>query len=76
MTGKIKINGTYGAKIGGITVFTYERAAEVFKTFAARCYNNLTMESSAVLSDVSDDMHRIGFGWDEIEQMELEAIGD
>ena len=27
-----------------------------------------------VLSDVGDDMHRLGFTWAEIEDMELEAI--
>ena len=32
------------------------------------------MEASVVLSDVGDDMHRLGFTWAEIEDMELEAI--
>ena len=70
----IKINGKYGATVGNIQVFTLERATEVFKMFAARCYENLTMEASFVLSDVSEDMHRLGFSWEEIEAMELEAI--
>ena len=70
----IKINGKYGATVGNIQVFTLERAVEVFKMFAARCYENLTMEASFVLSDVSEDMHRLGFSWEEIEAMELEAI--
>lgn len=70
----IKGNGKYGATVGNIQVFTLERAVEVFKMFAARCYANLTMEASVVLSDVSDDMHRLGFSWEEIEAMELEAI--
>ena len=47
---------------------------EVYKMFAARCYADLTMEASVVLSDVGDDMHRLGFTWAEIEDMELEAI--
>lgn len=70
----IKNKGTYGAHVGNIQVFTLERAVEVFKMFAALCYENLTMEASVVLSDVSDDMHRLGFSWEEIEAMELEAI--
>ena len=60
--------------MGNIQVFTLERAVEVFKMFAARCYENLTMEASVVLSDVSDDMHRLGFSWEELEAMELEVL--
>ena len=74
MTNLIKINGKYGAKVGNIQVFTIEGAVDAFKMFAHRCYENLTMESSIVLSDVSEDMIRIGFTWDEIEQFELSAI--
>lgn len=48
--------------------------AAILKMFAARCYADLTMEASVVLSDVGDDMHRLGFTWAEIEDMELEAI--
>ena len=70
----IKQNGKYGAMVGNIQVFTMERAVEVYKMFAARCYADLTMEASVVLSDVGDDMHRLGFTWAEIEDMELEAI--
>jgi hypothetical protein len=70
----IKINEKYGAKVGNIQVFTLERAVEVFKMFVARCYNDLTMESSCVLGDVSNDMHNIGFSWAEIEDIELSCI--
>ena len=70
----VRLNGKYGATVGNIQVFTLERAVEVFKMFAARCYENLTLESSFVLSNVSEDMHRLGFSWAEIENMELEAI--
>lgn len=70
----IKQLGKYGAKVGNIQVFTMERAVEVFKLFAARCYADLTLEASVVLSDVGEDMHRLGFTWEEIENMELEAI--
>lgn len=70
----IKINEKYGAKVGNIQVFTLERAVEVFKMFVVCCYNDLTIESSIVLSDVSDDMHKIGFSWSEIEDIELSCI--
>ena len=70
----IKQGERYGAMVGNIRVFTMERAVEVYKMFAARCYADLTMEASVVLSNVGDDMHRLGFTWAEIEDMELEAI--
>lgn len=70
----IEINKKFGAKVGNIQVFTIERAVEVFKMFVARCYNDLTIESSIVLSEVSEDMHKIGFSWAEIEEMELSCI--
>lgn len=57
-------------------MFTYKGAIEVFKIFVERCYKELTLESSAVLSDVSADMHKIGFDWDEIEKLEIETIRD
>lgn len=70
----IKQNGKYGAMVGNIRVFTMERAVEVYKMFAAHCYADLAMEASVVLSSAGDDMHRLGFTWAEIEDMELEAI--
>lgn len=70
----IKSNGVYGARVGNIQVFTLARAVEVFKMFAEHCYSNLTIEASIVLSDVGEDMHRLGFSWEEIEAMELEVI--
>lgn len=71
MTGAIKINGTYGAKIGNLQVFTYEGAVNAYKIFCELFNRNMTMEASAVMSDASLDMHRIGFTWDEIEAIEL-----
>lgn len=66
--------GKYGTTIGGVQVFTVEGAVEAFKRFSARCYADLTMESSVALSDVADAMHRLGFSWVEIEEMELASI--
>ena len=74
MTNTIKINSAYGAKIGNIQVFTYEKAIEVFKMFIEHCYENLTPESSFVLADVAEDMHKIGFEYAELEKMEIEII--
>lgn len=70
----IRMNGKYGAMVGNLQVFTVEGAVAAYKLFAARCYANLTMEASVVLSSVGEDMHRLGFSWEEIENMELEAI--
>ena len=70
----IYINGKYGVKIGNIQVFTKARAVEVFKLFAERCYNDLTMESSAVLSAVAEDMHKIGFTYEQLEEIEINTI--
>lgn len=62
------------ARVGNVVVFSREGAIEAFKRFAKICYNNLTMESSCVLSDCADDMHKLGFSWEEIEAMEIQAI--
>lgn len=62
------------ARVGNVVVFSREGAIEAFKRFAKICYNNLTMESSCVLSDCADDMHKLGFSWEEIEAMEIKAI--
>ena len=74
MTGAIKINGTYGAKIGGIQVFTYDGAVNVYKIICESFYRDMTFEAAAVMSDVSLDMQRIGFTWDEIEAIELSVL--
>lgn len=60
--------------IGNIPVFTYQKAAEVYKLFVENCYKDLTVESSIVLGDVADDMIKIGFSHAELESMETEVI--
>lgn len=62
------------AKVGNITVFTREGAINAYKGMAKRCYADLSLASSVVLSECGRDMHRLGFSWEEIEAMELEAI--
>lgn len=41
----IKINGKYGAKIGSMQVFTYEKAIQVFKRFARQKRRQATTSS-------------------------------
>lgn len=74
MTGAIKINGIYGVKIGNLQVFTYEGAVNAYKIFCELFNREMTMEASAVMSDASLDMHRIGFSWEEIESIELSVL--
>ena len=52
----------YTAEVGNIQMLTMERAMEVFQTSVALC-----CERNCVLSDISDDMHRMRFSWIEIE---------
>lgn len=61
-------------KIGGVAVFTIEGAADAYRRFAARCFSDFSMESSAALSAEADKLHALGFSWSEIESLELEAI--
>lgn len=70
MTGSIKINKTYGAKVGNLQVFTYEGAVNAYKIFN----RELTAEASAIQSDAALDMHRLGFSWEEIESIELSVF--
>lgn len=70
MKGIIKINNKYGAKVGNLQVFTYEGAINAYKLFC-ECFNReLTMEASVVSSKAAEDMHRLGFSWEEIEKIE------
>lgn len=76
MSGKIKLNGTYGAKVGGRIVFTYERAIEIYKLFLESAYagNDLSYGGFLVLSEVEDDLVKIGFDREEIEQIEFDYL--
>ena len=71
----IKVNGTYGAKIGNIQVFTMDGAINAYKTFLNVCHGDkLTLEGSVVLSEVEEDMIRIGFTAEELEKLEIEFL--
>lgn len=74
--GLIQIKGVYGAKIGNKQVFTFEAAVEVYKAFCRIWKEEKTMAASVVLTQVSDDMHRIGFTWDELEAFEIAVYAE
>lgn len=74
MTGAIKINGTYGAKVGNMQVFTYEGAIKAYKIFCELFNRDMTMEASAVQSEAAEDLNRLGFSWEEIEAIELSTL--
>ena len=74
MTGAIKINGKLGAKVGNLQVFTYEGAVNAYKIFCELFNKNMTIEASAVQSNAAEDMHRLGFSWEEIEAIELSTL--
>ena len=62
-------------RIGNKICFSKQGAIDCFKLFAKRCYENLTMESSCVLSDVADDLHReLGLSYNEIEAIEISCM--
>ena len=62
------------ARVGNKIVFSREGAINAFKTFAKLCYNDLTLESSIVLSNVARDMYALGFTPDEVEALEIASI--
>lgn len=74
MTGTIKINGTCGAKIGNLQVFTYEGAICAYKIFCELFNRYMTTEASVVQSKAAENMNRLGFSWEEIEAIELSAL--
>lgn len=61
-------------KIGSITVFTYEGAIGAYRLFASRCYAEATMEASAILTDVMQQMMTLGFSPNYLEQIEIEEL--
>lgn len=74
MTGIIKMNGQNSAMVGNLQVFTYEGAIKAYQLFCQIFNKEMTMEASAILSDASLDLHRLGFSWEEIERFEIETF--
>lgn len=70
----LKQSGVYGMTVGCRTVFTMDGAIKRYKLFLEHCYNPLTPESAIILSDVQNDMVKIGLTWDEVERMENDYL--
>lgn len=68
------LNGKYGAKIGNILIFTKQGALDAYKSFLDTCYPKLSYESFLVLSQVEEDMIKIGFSYEELEQIEFDYL--
>lgn len=71
-TGAI-LNGRLN-KIGSLTVFTYEGAIEAYKTFVRRYDDDISWSAREVMIKVADDLHALGFSYDEIEAFEIEVL--
>jgi len=74
MANLIKINGTYGAKIGNRMALTRQGAIGIYTDFLTHCYDSLNVVAALVLSQVEDDMVGIGFTREELEQIETEYL--
>lgn len=59
MTGTIKINGAYGAKIGNIQVFTYEGAVNAYKNFCKLFNRDMSIEASVVQDAAAEELYEI-----------------
>ena len=70
----IDLNGRCSAKIGSIRVFTYHEAIEAYKLFVRRYHDDISWSGSEVLIKAADDMHALGFSYDEIEAFEIEVL--
>ena len=72
--GIILIDGVAGARVGNLRVFTYEGALEKYKLFLKVCYSNFDTNSSAVLTQVEDDMVALGWTREELEEIEANYL--
>lgn len=74
MTKLLKTNGAYGAKVAGRIVFTKESALHIYRLACEVCLTNMKVESAYALSLIADDMVKIGFDLDYLEQVEIEVM--
>jgi hypothetical protein len=76
MSTLLKTGTTYGASIGHRTVFTREAAIERYKLFLEVCYKDheFLMSESIALEQVENDLVRIGFTREELEQIENDYL--
>lgn len=69
-----KINHETLNKIASVAVFSIEGAIEAYKNIVKYFCDHVSMESGVVVSKAAEDMHKIGFTWEEIEALEIEAL--
>lgn len=62
------------ARVGHQIVFSQEGAINAYKLICEYFYKHVSMESSIVLSNASEDMFKLGFTPDELEQIELSTL--
>lgn len=62
------------AKVGNIIVFSREGAERAYKIFCEIFNKEMTLEASAIQSDVMLDMFALGFTPEEVEALELSAM--
>lgn len=67
----IKVGSKYGTKIGNIQVFTREGAINAYKGFCRLFAELGTPASSYVMDGATEDMHRLGFTYEELEDIEI-----
>lgn len=72
----LKMNGVYGVQVGHRFVFTKEAALERYKLFLEYVYKDcgLDVTGSLVLSEVQEDLIKIGFTYEELEKIEIEYV--
>lgn len=61
-------------RIGGVYVFTREGATNAYKSFSRECHKDLTPESAQALFEVGVQMTKLGFTWDELDEIDFEVI--
>lgn len=62
-------------RIANKICFTQESALEYFRLLATRCQRELTLESSVILTNAADELHReLGLSYQEIEQIEKSCL--
>ena len=72
----LKTGSAYGAQVGNQIIFTREGAINRYKTFLDLVYNRngLDMAGSVVLGEVENDLIKIGFTPEELEQIEIDFL--
>jgi hypothetical protein len=76
MSTLLKTGTIYGASVGHRTVFTREGALERYKLFLEVCYKDheFGIGESVALGQVEDDLVKIGFTREELEQIEIDYL--